>query len=239
MTAQELFDRATDPRQYDGAELDWPSEGVLESPSMQFFHHHLGRELGDLHGRSVLDIGCGTGHLFTLFAARGAGRVVGIEPAARSAEIARRNHPGLEVIGRTLIEATIDPGFDLAVAVMSFEHQPDLGSAFRRVAALLVTGGRFILISADPEFHATPRPGVEIETHPWPDGAVLVATRYPYGTIHDVVRPPAHLERAARTAGLVPVRATGLAPTAELMAAEPSWSAFADRAVARLAIFAH
>jgi SAM-dependent methyltransferase len=45
--------------------------------------------LGDLRGRDVLDLGCGTGEL-TVLLARGGARVTGLDLSARSVDVARR-----------------------------------------------------------------------------------------------------------------------------------------------------
>jgi SAM-dependent methyltransferase len=203
---------------------------------MQIFHHYLRRELGELRGKSVLDIGCGTGHLFVLFAELSARRVVGMEPAARSAAIARRDFPRLEVIEGRLEETQFVSEFDVAVAVMSFEHQPDLSVAFRKVRDLLKPGGTFLLVTADREFHVAPRFDLPLETYEMPDGSAVVATGYPYGTIHDVVRPLDHYESAARATGFTVLRREALFPTRELIEAEPRWAEFEGRPVAQLLV---
>ena len=90
---EQLFALATDPQQYDSPGLDWLREGAPDSPSARFFRSYLERELSDLRGAAVIDIGCGTGHLYTLFHALGAARVVGLEPSRRMAAVARRLFP--------------------------------------------------------------------------------------------------------------------------------------------------
>ncbi len=233
---EELFARATDPQQYDAPGLDWPREGILSSPAMRFFHGYLRRELEDVRGKSVIDIGCGTGHLHALLTQLGARRVVGLEPSARNAAIARREARGLEVIEGALQDAQFSQAFDLAVAVMSFEHQPDLPAAFRRVSHLLKPGGTFYLVAGDKEFHLAPRFGLRLETYEMPDGSAVVATGFAFGTIHDVVRPVAHYERAARDGGFAVVRRVALVPTVGLFAADPRWREFEGRPVAHLVV---
>jgi len=126
--------------------------------------------------------------------------------------------------------------FDVAVAVMSFEHQPDLGAAFRKVRGLLVPGGEFYLVFGDARFHLTPRFDVEIEAIELEDGSTVVATRRPYGILHDLIRPAGHYTSAARAAGFVVRRERELVPTAELFDADPRWRELEGRAVARLLV---
>ena len=230
----ELFARATDPVQYDGSDLDWAAEGAADAPFATFVRERLEPALGSLRDRSVLDIGCGTGHLALLFEGLAARRMVGLEPSARHARLAKRLHPRLLVVRGALQRAPLRGGFNVAVAVLSFEHQPDLEAAYRAVAALLAPAGRFLLIAGDPLFHRTPRWGLGLEVVEQEDGSALVATTYPVGPVHDVIRPPAHYQHAARAAGFVTVRREPVVPDDALIARDARWADFAGRPVAWL-----
>ncbi|MBI1796462.1 MAG: methyltransferase domain-containing protein [Candidatus Eisenbacteria bacterium] len=230
----ELFARATDPRQYDAEAMDWTPEGDADAPWPRFVRERLAPALGPLAGRSVIDLGCGTGHLALLFARLGAGAMTGLEPSARHAGAARRRHPGLRVVRGGLPRAPFRRAFDDAVAVLSLEHQRSLDEAYASVATLLRPGGRFVAIAGDPEFHRTPRWGLGLVTHARADGSLLVATTYPVGTVHDVIRPPEQFERAARGAGFDVTDRAALAPDEALIARDPRWRLFSGRPVAWL-----
>jgi len=238
MNRDELLRRATDPRQYDSEALDWPREGMAGTPAMRFFESYLIPEIDRLHARRAIDIGCGTGHLFPLLHAGGAGRVVGVEPSARSAAIARREYPELEVIEAPFQDLGLAREFDLAVAVMSFEHQPDLRAAFEAVGRLLAPGGVFLLVAGDMAFHLSPHFGLPHEHVVLPDGSVLVARTYPHGTICDIVRPPEHYERAGRDAGFALRRRLAMRPTSDLIASDARWAGLERQAIAHLFEFA-
>ena len=229
MSDDPLRARATDPRQYDRPELDWTRQGAPDSASSRAYQVALREALAGVRVTAAVDIGCGLGPLEPLLRELGAQRVVGIEPSAQSAAIARRSHPAMEVIESPLETVTLDGGFDLAVAVMSFEHQPDLAAAFRNVSRLLVSGGRFALITGDPDFHRTPHLGLSVDARYLPDGSIAVATSYPFGTIHDLVRSPEQIVTAATGAGFVVERRIPLMPTPLLIEDDPGWREIADR----------
>src|SRR5262245_33276501 len=236
ISSADLFARATNPRQYDAPDMDWTPEGGADAPWPRFVRERLAAALGPMAGRSVVDLGCGTGHLALLFAQLGAGRMVGLEPSERHAEAAHGLHPRLHVVRAGLPRAPFRRVFDDAIAVLSLEHQGSLDEAYREVADTLRAGGRFFVIAGDPEFHRTPRWGLGLETHARDDGSVLVATTYPVGTVHDVIRPPEHFERAARAAGFGAVTRSALIPDHELMTRDEKWRQFDGRPVAWLIV---
>jgi SAM-dependent methyltransferase len=89
-------------------------------------------------GQDVLDIGCGTGIVARLFAARGC-RVLGVEPDARMAAVARRNGTRVEV---STFEEWDSAGraFDLVVSGQAWHWvDPELGAA--KAATVLRSGG--------------------------------------------------------------------------------------------------
>jgi SAM-dependent methyltransferase len=238
MNREELFRRATDPGQYDSPALDWPREGMPGTRAARFFASYLEPEIARRQARSVIDIGCGTGHLYPLLVANGARRVVGVEPSSRSAAIARREFPGLDVVEAPFESGRFSPEFELAIAVMSFEHQPDLLGAFAAVRALLRPGGTFLLVAGDLEFHRSPHFGLPHEHVMLPDGAALVARTYPHGTICDIVRPAELYEIAGHAAGFSLRKRVALVPTSTLIEGDPRWRAFEGRALAHLFVFA-
>lgn len=236
MSEDPILTRATDPRQYDDATLDWSQQGAPGTPSTRAYEQALRAALADAPITAAVDIGCGLAPFTPLLRELGARRVVGIEPSGRSAAIARRSFPGLEVIESPLESVTLDGGFDLAIAVMSFEHQRDLAAALKRVARMLVPGGRFALISGDPEFHRTPRFDLAIEVHELGDGAALVSTTFPFGTIRDIIRPPEQIAAAAGDAGFSLERRIPLLPSAGMIEADPRWRELADRPFGHLLV---
>jgi SAM-dependent methyltransferase len=114
-----------DAEQYDRARPSYPATLI--------------DDLVDDGVRDVLDVGCGTGKVGRLFAARGCS-VLGIEPDERMAAVARRHGLTVEL---GLFESWESQGrtFDLVVAGQTWHWiQPDAGAA--KAAAVLRPNGR-------------------------------------------------------------------------------------------------
>jgi SAM-dependent methyltransferase len=99
----------------------------------------VARIVAESPGRDVLDVGCGTGIAARQFQAAGC-RVLGVDPDARMAEIARQS--GLDVDVATI--ESWDPAgreFDAVVAAQAW-HWVDPVAAATKVARALRPGGR-------------------------------------------------------------------------------------------------
>ena len=87
--------------------------------------------LEPLQGKTVLDVGCGSGRYCLAFAQRGASRVVGVDFAAQMIELARRNATRLGVSDRcdfrvgTFPEAGPEDLFDASTAMGFFDYVAD------------------------------------------------------------------------------------------------------------------
>lgn len=101
----------------------------------------------------LLDIGCGTGDLASLFARRG-WSAAGIEPSAEAARHARAI--GVDAVTGTLTDAPWEDGsFDAVLFNHSLEHIPEPAEAVAAAARLLRPGG--LLAIAVPNFGSWPR----------------------------------------------------------------------------------
>ena len=97
----------------------------------------------------ILDVGCATGGLLSVFKQRGFGNVLGIDPSPACAPAARRLH-GVEVRTATLAQlAGWQESFDLILLVGVLEHLRDVQPAVRTMAARLKAGG--LLYCAQPD----------------------------------------------------------------------------------------
>jgi SAM-dependent methyltransferase len=100
----------------------------------------------------ILDVGCATGGLLSVFKRRGFGNVLGVDPSPACAQAARRLH-GVEVRTATLAQlAGWQESFDLILLVGVLEHLRDVQPAVRTVAGRLKAGG--LLYCAQPDVAA-------------------------------------------------------------------------------------
>jgi ubiquinone/menaquinone biosynthesis C-methylase UbiE len=105
---------------------------------------------GDLVGRRVLDVGCGTGRLAAAIAERGA-RVWGVDPSEQMLRQARANASGKAAFKEGRAEALPfkDGWFDRAVLRLVV-HLVDRPRALREVARVLGPGGRIVIATFAP-----------------------------------------------------------------------------------------
>lgn len=126
-------------------------------PPDAHWHELLDRlvELGDLSGRRVLDVGCGTGLLARDLSLRGA-RVWGVEPSEEMLAVARRQAGRGVGLKRGSVEALPfkDAWFERAVLRLVL-HLVDRARALPELARVLVPGGRVVIATFDPSHFAT------------------------------------------------------------------------------------
>ena len=136
-------------RQFGAAADDYARSGV----------HSAGPDLdamlaaaGDVEGRSVLDIGAGTGHTALAFAARGAS-VVALdltpEMLARADEAATQRGLRIETrVGAAERLPFDDASFDLAVCRVCAHHFADVAASAREARRVLAPGGAYLLVDS-------------------------------------------------------------------------------------------
>lgn len=91
-------------------------------------------------GKSVLDVGCGSGQYSIEFAKRGACRVVGIDFAPRMIQLARKNAEAVaescEFYATDLFEFPVDQQFDYAVAMGFMDYVDDPKMTVTKILSL-------------------------------------------------------------------------------------------------------
>lgn len=230
-----MVELATNPLQYDLGDIHWSQEGDPTTPWRRECRRVLLRELGDLAGKDILDIGSGTGHLSTLFPK--AHKMVGLEPSKKNVEYSLRAHPQLEVINASLAEANITQDFDVAIAIMSFEHVLDLEEVFVKVHSFLRPGGLLCIMSYDFEYAQMVRKGREPVVKPLGEGIAVMKAMHDFGELTDIIRTPQRVITDAKQQGFILQKQVPMIPSAELIAEEPSRKAFEGMALTQLYIF--
>ncbi|MCY1143180.1 methyltransferase domain-containing protein [Actinoplanes sp. Pm04-4] len=113
----------------------------------------LWKTLGDISGRSVLDLGCGHGWLGEQL--RSAGAVVtGIDGSAALLERAARNYPDIHFVEHDLTAGLPQPlqEYHAVVAHMVLMDVPELDNLVQDVRASLVDRGPFVFSILHPSF---------------------------------------------------------------------------------------
>jgi 2-polyprenyl-6-hydroxyphenyl methylase/3-demethylubiquinone-9 3-methyltransferase len=160
-----------------------------------------------LHGKTVLDVGCGGGILAESMAARGA-KVTGIDLGGANIEVARLHllESGLEVNYREVaveqLAAESPASFDVVTCMEMLEHVPDPASVIAACGRLVKPGGLVFLstINRNPKAYLYAVVGAE-----------YVLGMLPKGT-HDYAKfiRPSELGTWLRAAGLDLEDMTGL-----------------------------
>jgi ubiquinone/menaquinone biosynthesis C-methylase UbiE len=99
-----------------------------------------------------LDLGCGTGGLCAMAAARGA-RTAGMDASQNMIGFAQRRYPDIEFKVGELEQPPYDDGsFDVVTAQNSVQFAEDRVTALRRAKRLLMPGGKFCIgMWSEPE----------------------------------------------------------------------------------------
>ena len=106
-------------------------------------------QAGDVTGKKILDVGCGSGVYSIDFARRGAGRVVGVDFSGNMLRLARQEAKQHGVADRCdfiqadFLELELDEKFDISIAMGVFDYVPDQVTFLRKMVE--VTTGKVIV----------------------------------------------------------------------------------------------
>lgn len=232
-----LLTKASDPNQYDQQEVSWESEISLDSPSRAFFWEYLQNYLQNLDGKKLIDIGAGTGWLLKTIQTSDVLKAVGIEPSNKNVEIARRANPKAEIVCSSFEDYMSEEQFDIAVAIMSFNHIKNLSTALKKVNEILNGGGSFFLIIPDYDFFRNPEEGYEFELEDIDENQYVVMVKRPQGAIADIVRKPEMIIDEGEKIGLKLVEEVLMKPTESLIEKAPEYLKAKDIPITRLLYF--
>lgn len=173
--------------------------------------------LGDVRGKSVLDVACGEGFYTRLIRHLGAARTVGVDLSEGMVALARNQEEkepqGIEYHVGDGRDLPFREEFDVVVAGYLLNYAPnrtELGAMCRSIARCLKPGGRFVTVNCNPglDFRTAPsyRPyGFETQVvGEWGEGAPITWTFYlddgPFSIENYHLSVDVH-ERALRDAG--------------------------------------
>lgn len=164
--------------------------------------------LASLHGKKVLDIGCGGGILADSMARRGA-HVLGVDLASKALKVAQLHALEVQTLNVSYREVSAEdlaaeqPGqYDVVTCMEMLEHVPEPSSVVRACAALVKPGGWvfFSTINRNPKAWLLAVVGAE-----------YLLNMLPRGT-HDYAKfiRPSELARDVRESGLLQHELRGL-----------------------------
>ena len=116
-------------------------------------------------GKTVLDVGCGTGYGSHYFATQGAKAVFGIDYAEDAIKYAKEKHSGIEF--RTMDAQDITyPGasFDVVISSENLEHLHNPAACIAQIRRVLKNGGVLVLGTPNKEIAS---PGSEKSSNPF------------------------------------------------------------------------
>lgn len=137
MTGQFHFDPAT--------YLETMRAEVSDFDALQ---SHVARATADRDVASILDLGTGTGvTAVAVLELHPGARLTGLDESAAMLEHARATLPGAVLLVHRLEDPLPEGPFDLVISALAVHHLEGPGKAdlFRRIAAVLRPGGRFVL----------------------------------------------------------------------------------------------
>ncbi len=122
--------------------------GIGRRYAEDFLNFVLDSLNNDVAGKSVLEIGCGTGHFLSLLQERGAS-VLGVEPGPHGQEGGKKY--GVPVIRDFFPCKQIQERFDVIIGYALLEHIAIPQSFLGKIHALLKEGGKLLLAVPDCE----------------------------------------------------------------------------------------
>ena len=151
-------------------------------------HATIIRLLGEGGGRTLLDVGCGSGAVAMTLQKQG-WSVTGIEPDPNDAEAVR--HRGIPVLCGTLESAkhSFQTQFDAAVLGDVIEHTEDPLTTVKETSNLVKAGGRLV-ISVPNVAHLSVRIGLALGHFDYSDRGILDRTHLRFftrSTFHELL----------------------------------------------------
>jgi ubiquinone/menaquinone biosynthesis C-methylase UbiE len=149
---------------------DWVAHADTNDYRNDFLMPRLLAMLGDVRGRSILDLGCGEGGYARELARRGA-RVVAVDGSERLIDVARSRAHEAGIGDVTFVHANANAlgavassSIDIVVAAMSLMDVEDYEGAIAETRRVLADGGELVMSITHPCFSAPVSRWVRDET---------------------------------------------------------------------------
>jgi len=146
-------------RSWNAVADDWIAHADTNDYRNFFLLPLMLRMLGDVAGRTILDLGCGEGGYSRELARRGA-RVTGVDGSERLVTVARERAHSERVdvqyvcANASALQDIGNESFDFVVAAMSLMDVEDYPAAVREAYRILVAGGELLMSITHPCFTA-------------------------------------------------------------------------------------
>lgn len=223
--AQNIYDTATFFEGY--SQLPRSRHGLDGAPEWPAIRALL----PDLHGKRVVDLGCGFGWFARWARQQGAAHVVGIDLSANMIERAKRDtndeHVEYRIANLETLELPVE-AYELAYSSLTFHYLEDFSRLVRTVHQALVPGARFVFTIEHPIYMAPANPGwskADDGRVIWPvDGYSVEGRRVTDWLATGVVKYHRTIATTLNTliaAGFTIRGAVEFAPTADQIAADP------------------
>ncbi|WP_191557015.1 class I SAM-dependent methyltransferase [Metabacillus idriensis] len=118
----------------------------VEQPAMK-------AALPDLHGKSILDLGCGTGDFAKYCVDHGASSVMGVDLSEKmlNQAIFENSHEKIEYVCSSIEEyVAVDDSFDVIISSLAFHYIEDFTELIKKISRWLKPGGKLVFSVEHP-----------------------------------------------------------------------------------------
>ncbi|MEI8130513.1 MAG: class I SAM-dependent methyltransferase [bacterium] len=218
--------------------MAWDNESAPTSAHVAFFWEHLSPHIQSWKGKTVFEIGSGTGWLLDRLPQYGVANAMGCEPSKKNCEEAKRLYPTVVLAQKTFESWKVRDGkFDRILAVMSFHHIRDLFHAFYKIKTMLERGGEAVIVVPDYDYSRQERHGYVINVCDIDERSYVVEVTRETGTIADYVAKTELYAETAKDAGLQLLEDFSMMPTERQIELRPTYEQFRNVPITRLLRF--
>lgn len=140
-------------KQYDSIAKDYiKAQSVFYSKNPDESRIFIESRLGDLKGKTLLDLGCGAGEDIVKYSDLGAASVYGVDASTAMIDAAKKivKHPDLLAVKGIEHTGLPDEAFDVVVTRFSLHYLKKLDLAFSEIHRMLKQGGTLIVVVHHP-----------------------------------------------------------------------------------------